>query len=263
MVSEKRGLRQRKEKSGGDVFLKSIKEGAIPKHIAIIMDGNGRWARKRGLPRLSGHKAGLRHIQDILKVAQEIGVEFITLYAFSVENWQRPPDEVKGLMHLLKENIGKELERVHRNGIKVNVLGRWRDLQPDIVRELENAIKTTAGNTRGTVNLALNYGGRSEIIDAFRKMSSEVLDGKLAPDDIDEDTIAGHLYSPEIPDPDLLIRTSGELRVSNFLLWQIAYTELWVTPVLWPDFGRDEFLQAVSDFQKRRRRYGGIDEDYG
>lgn len=259
----KRSLRHKEIKGGGDIFLDNIKKGVVPKHIAIIMDGNGRWAKKRGLPRLSGHKAGLKHIQEILKTAQEVGVEYITLYAFSVENWQRPKDEVKGLMRLLKDNISNELERVHKNGIRVNILGRWHDLETDIIDELEKAVRLTSGNTQGTVNLALNYGGRTEIIDAVKKISHEVIKGEIGPDEIDEKMIGEHLYSAGIPDPDLLIRTSGELRISNFLLWQIAYTEIWVTPVLWPDFGRNDFLSAIADFQKRRRRYGGLDEDYG
>lgn len=246
---------------GGDVFLERIKKGKIPEHIAIIMDGNGRWAHKRGLPRLAGHRAGVEAIRRVLQAAHDSGVKYLTLYAFSSENWRRPKDEVSGLMQLLKEMIRKELDELNKNGIKLNVLGRWRELPSDVVSEIERALEITTNNKIGVLNLALNYGGRTEIIDAVNKIVAAVEEGKEDPAKIDSATFEEYLYSAGIPAPDLLIRTSGELRISNFLLWQIAYTEIWVTPVLWPDFRREHFFEAIADLQRRKRRYGGLEED--
>lgn len=225
----------------------------VPKHVAIIMDGNGRWAKKRGLPRLAGHRAGVKNIRRILQAAKDAGVFYITLYAFSTENWSRPAAEVGGLMEILKETVASELDEIHKNDIKIRLIGRWRELRKDLVSELERSVDHTKDNASGVVTLAVNYSGRTELVDAMNAICKE---GSA---DIDEETITRHLYAPDIPDPDLLIRTSGEQRISNFLLWEIAYTEIFVSPTLWPDFDESDFLAAVSDFQTRRRRYGGLD----
>ncbi len=252
------GLRKSKGKSG-DIFLNEIKKGQIPKHVAIIMDGNGRWARERGLPRLAGHRAGVEAIRKVLQAARETGITYMTLYAFSAENWRRPAREVKGLMKLLKETIRRELDELNTNGVRVNVIGRWHEFPTDLTDEIERAIELTAQNQKGVLNLALNYGGRTEIIDAVKKIVEAVLDGYQDPEQIDAETFEKYLYAPGTPPPDLLVRTSGEMRISNFLLWQIAYAEIWVTPVLWPDFGRNDLFEAIKGFQQRRRRYGGLD----
>ena len=232
-----------------------------PAHVAIIMDGNGRWAKRHGLPRLAGHKAGADAIKRTVEAARELNISHLTLYAFSIENWRRPADEIEGLMRLLREAVANELDELSKQGIELNLIGRWRELAPDIVKELENALEVTAGNNAGTLTLALNYGGRAEITDAVRKIAGEVVNGKIKPSDISEDDVAAALYTAGLPPVDLLIRTSGEMRISNFLLWQVAYTEIWVTPVLWPDFGEKELFMAVEEFKKRRRRYGGLDEE--
>jgi undecaprenyl diphosphate synthase len=252
------GLRQPKGKSG-DIFLAEIKRGEIPKHVAIIMDGNGRWARQRRLPRLAGHRAGVEVIREVLRAAQEAGIKYMTLYAFSAENWRRPKSEVQGLMKLLKETIRKELDQLNAHGIKINIIGRWSEFPPDLVKELERATEITTQNQKGVLNLALNYGSRTEIVDAVKKIVVAVLEGRQDPATIDAETFEKYLYAPETPPPDLLIRTSGEMRVSNFLLWQIAYAEIWVTPILWPDFEREDLFRAIRDFQQRKRRYGGLD----
>lgn len=236
-----------------------VKNG--PSHVAIIMDGNGRWAKRRGLPRLAGHKAGADAIKRTVEAARELKISHLTLYAFSIENWRRPTDEIEGLMRLLKEAVANELNELRKQGIKLNLIGRWRELAPDIVNALENALEVTAGNNAGTLTLALNYSGRAEITDAVRKIAGEAVTGKIKPSEISEDDVAGALYTAGLPPVDLLIRTSGEMRISNFLLWQVAYTEIWVTPVFWPDFGEKELLMAVEEFKKRRRRYGGLDEE--
>jgi len=232
-----------------------------PAHVAIIMDGNGRWAKRRGLPRLAGHKAGADAVKRTVEAARELKISHLTLYAFSIENWRRPTDEIEGLMRLLKEAVANELDELRKQGIKLNLIGRWRELAPDIVDALENALEVTAGNNAGTLTLALNYSGRTEITDAVRKIAGEAVTGKIKPSDISEDDVAGALYTAGLPPVDLLIRTSGEMRISNFLLWQVAYTEIWVTPVFWPDFGEKELLMAVEEFKKRRRRYGGLDKE--
>lgn len=228
-----------------------------PAHVAIIMDGNGRWAAKRGLPRLAGHSAGATAVREAIAASIEIGISYLTIYSFSSENWTRPDDEVSGLMSLFVEVLERELVNLERMHVRVRVIGRM-DALPDKTRQaFERVIARTADNDGLTLVVALNYGGRQEITDAVRSLVREVADGTLAADAIEESSIAEKLYTADIPDPDLLIRTSGELRVSNFLLWQIAYSELWVTATLWPDFDRADLLRAVVDYQKRERRFGG------
>lgn len=228
-----------------------------PRHVAVIMDGNGRWAAKRGLPRLAGHRAGVKAVQETIAAAIELGVETLTIYSFSSENWSRPRDEVSGLMRLFVEVLEREIVQLERLDVRVKVLGRSEDLPEATAASFRRAEERTAGNSTMTLCVALNYGGRSEIVDAVRTIAHEVAAGRLAADDIDEDAISAGLYTAGLPDPDLLIRTSGELRISNFLLWQTAYSEFWVTPVLWPDFRRGDLLKALVDYQLRERRYGG------
>ena len=228
----------------------------LPAHVAIIMDGNGRWAKRRHLPRVEGHRAGVAAVRDTVEAAARLGLGHLTLYAFSVENWKRPRAEVWTLMNLLKEYLRRELETLVRNDIRFEPIGRWRELDPSVISTLERAIEATAGCNGMRFNIALNYSGRCEIVDACRGIVADWAAGKRA--DIDEETIGRYLYTSGQPDPDLLIRTSGELRVSNFLLWQIAYSEIWVTNTLWPDFRRRELYEAVLDYQRRERRYGGV-----
>ena len=230
----------------------------IPRHIAIIMDGNGRWAQKRGLPRIVGHKTGVESVREVVRVASELGVEYLTLYTFSKENWKRPKEEVMGLMNLLKRLLRMEVEELNRNNVRIKAIGRLQDLPDEVLKELERARRLTENNDGLKLYLAISYGGRAEIVDAFKKALKKWEEGKLTPDSIDEESFREFLYDPELPDPDLLIRTSGEMRVSNFMLWQIAYSEIYVTPTLWPDFRREELLKAIEDYSKRERRFGGI-----
>lgn len=235
----------------------NLEEAKMPKHIAIIMDGNGRWANKRGLPRIAGHKAGLEALKLIVQACVELKVQFLTVYAFSTENWRRPKEEVDFLMNLSVEYIDKELMELHKNGVKVKTIGRINDLPEKSRKKMLEAVEVTKNNNKLVLNIALNYGGRTEIIDGVNKLLEEVKNGKL---DIPltEDQFNKYLYTGNIPDPELMIRTSGEMRVSNFLLWQLAYTEFWVTDVYWPDFDKDLLIQAISDFQKRDRKFGGL-----
>jgi undecaprenyl diphosphate synthase len=226
----------------------------LPQHIAVIMDGNGRWAAQRHLPRVEGHRAGIESVRDVVEGSARLGIQVLTLYAFSVENWKRPPMEVSTLMMLLKRYLRLELNTLLRNNIRFRVIGRASELAPDIRRELSAAEEKTASNTGMLFNIALNYGGRAEIVEAARRL----LEGGVKPEELDEQRFAGFLYTAGQPDPDLLIRTSGEMRVSNFLLWQIAYAEIYVTETLWPDFRKLHLLEAVLAYQKRHRRYGGI-----
>ena len=226
----------------------------LPAHIAIIMDGNGRWAAQRHLPRVEGHRAGIDSVRDVVETSARLGIGVLTLYAFSVENWKRPRAEVNTLMLLLKRYIRLELDTLQRNNIRLQVVGRPEELAPDVQRELAHGIEQTAGNSGLLFNIALNYGGRAEIVDAARR----AIASGVAADLLDEKTFGDFLYTAGQPDPDLLIRTSGEMRVSNFLLWQIAYSEIWVTETLWPDFRRRDLLEAVVAYQKRDRRYGGL-----
>ena len=231
-----------------------IQPDRLPQHVAIIMDGNGRWAGKRHLPRVEGHRAGIESVREVLETSARLGLEVLTLYAFSVENWKRPASEVGTLMMLLKRYLRSELSTLLDNDIRFNVIGRPEGLSPDIRAELDDAARRTAGNKGLRFNIALNYGGRTEIVDAARAAMAS----GLSPEELDEDRFAQFLYTAGQPDPDLLIRTSGEMRVSNFLLWQIAYAEIYVTETYWPDFRRRDLLEAIVAYQKRDRRYGGI-----
>jgi len=231
---------------------------AVPRHVAIIMDGNGRWAKQHHLPRLSGHEAGRKSVKQVVQAAIDHGVKYLTLYAFSVENWQRPREEVQGLMGLLRGVIREELNEMGKEGIRLRTIGRRQDLPEAVREELEAAIEKTRNNTRLDLILALSYGSRVEITEMVQSIAREVKAGSLDPEKINEKTVTSHLYTKDIPDPDLLIRTSGEMRVSNFLLWQISYAEIHVTPVLWPDFGKKEFGEALADYARRERRFGGL-----
>ncbi len=229
----------------------------LPAHVAVIMDGNGRWAARRRLPRVEGHRAGIDSVRETVELSARLGIGVLTLYAFSVENWKRPPAEVRGLMGLLKRYLRLEIATLMANDIRLNVIGSEAELAPDVRAELEAAQARTGGNAGMVFNIALNYGGRAEIVAAVRR----ALKAGVDPDDLDEARFAGLLYTSGQPDPDLLIRTSGEMRISNFLLWQIAYSEIWVTDTHWPDFRGRHLLEAVLDYQKRNRRYGGIERE--
>ena len=228
-----------------------------PAHVAIIMDGNGRWAAKRALPRLAGHSAGAKAVREVIAASIELGIAFLTIYSFSSENWNRPQDEVSGLMSLFVEVLERELTNLERMSVRVQVIGAMEQLPAATREAFERVVARTADNAGLTLVVALNYGARNEIVRAARTLAAGVREGVLEPADIDEELFAGSLYTAGIPDPDLLVRSSGELRVSNFLLWQIAYSELYVTPTLWPDFDRADLLRAVVEYQKRDRRFGG------
>ena len=230
----------------------------IPRHIAIIMDGNGRWARERGLPRIEGHRRGSEAVRACTAACIEAGVSHLTLYAFSKENWQRPPDEVKALMNLLDRFLAERTAEIMERNIRLRAIGHLDDLPENTRRRLDTAMEKSAGNTAMTLTLALSYSARTEITDAARTMAREVRDGSLDPDAITEETIASRLYTAGLPDPDLLIRTSGEMRVSNFLLWQISYAELWITPTAWPEFEERHLDEAIAAFAGRDRRFGGL-----
>ncbi len=237
----------------------SIDPGRLPRHIAIIMDGNGRWAKRRGLPRVAGHKAGIDAVRATVETCARMGVRALTLYAFSVENWKRPRSEVETLWGLLHTYMRRELPNLMKNSIRVRAIGRLAALPEQVRSDLREAMQETAGNTGLQVNLAINYSGRAEIADAVNALIEEARQqGSVAKLDVDEEAIASRLYTAGLPDPDLLIRTSGEMRISNFLLWQIAYAELYVTSTLWPDFRRGDLLRAVLEYQKRDRRFGGL-----
>src|SRR5579864_8445999 len=241
------------------LLAQAIDPDRLPAHIAIIMDGNGRWANRRNLPRVAGHKAGIDPVRETVESCARLGIKALTLYAFSVENWKRPRHEVETLWRLLRFYLRRELPDLQKNDIRLQAIGRLDALPPQVRRELESAIDATSQNRRMVVNLAINYGGRAEIVDAVNSILDMArLEGSLDSLKIDEDLIATSLYTASCPDPDLLIRTSGEMRISNFLLWQIAYAELYVTETLWPDFKRRDLLQAIFEYQKRDRRYGGL-----
>jgi undecaprenyl diphosphate synthase len=228
----------------------------IPRHVAIIMDGNGRWAQARGISRNEGHKKGLDALRTVIRAANDLGIRWLTLYAFSLENWNRPKLEVASLMGLLERYLELEIDEVMETGIRLRAIGRPDRLPKRLRAKVDRAIERTQGNSNMTLVFALSYGGRSEIVDAARKLLREAELGKIDPESLDEKTFAAYLYDPEVPDPDLLIRTGAELRVSNFLLWQIAYTEIYSTDVMWPDFGERELIDAVRDYQSRERRFG-------
>ncbi len=227
-----------------------------PVHVAIIMDGNGRWAKARGLPRVAGHRSGAEAVRRVIRCAGKIGVRYLTLYSFSSENWKRPADEVGDLMGLLRRYLRSEIAELAANGVRLRVIGDRTHLSPDIVDLIENCERQTAGNQRLDLILALSYGGRAEITNAARHIAEEVAAGKLRPEDVDEAVVSARLETADIPDPDLLIRTSGEQRISNFLLWQLAYSEFVFVDQYWPDFSEEDFLAAVDEFNRRERRYG-------
>jgi undecaprenyl diphosphate synthase len=237
----------------------TIDPNRLPAHIAIIMDGNGRWAKKRNLPRAAGHKAGVEAVRITVETCTRLGIQALTLYAFSLENWKRPRAEVDMLWRLLRVYLRRELPEILRNGIRFTCMGRLDGLPPQVREELQNAIDATVHNSGMRLNVAINYSGRAELVDAINAIVEDArLEGRLRDLRIDEEAIASRLYTADLPDPDLLIRTSGEMRISNFLLWQIAYAELYVTGTLWPDFGRMDLLHAILDYQKRDRRFGGL-----
>jgi undecaprenyl diphosphate synthase len=233
-----------------------VEKERLPRHVAVIMDGNGRWAQRRGLSRVEGHKRGKAAVQAVVETSGELGLEYLTLYAFSTENWQRPVNEVRALMSLLRRYLRTELQKLMENNIRLRAVGDLSRLPAAVRQALEHAVLQTQDNTGLTVVLAISYGGREEITHAARSVAAAVQAGRIALQDVTEETFAQHLWTSGIPDPDLLIRTSGEFRLSNFLLWQLAYTEIYVTDTLWPDFGREEFLRALADYQNRERRFG-------
>lgn len=230
----------------------------MPAHVAIIMDGNGRWAKQRGLPRLKGHEEGAQSVLAVLKAAKKAGVKFLTLYAFSTENWIRPADEVEGLMKLLRYFLGKHTREFLKNKIRLRVMGQLERLPADLRKKLEKVMVESEKDYEHTLIVALSYGSRLEITEAAKAIARKAAAGELDPETVNEETVATHLYLPDVPDPELMIRTSGELRLSNFLLWQLSYAELYVTDVLWPDFREKEFFQALEAFNQRGRRYGGV-----
>ncbi len=231
----------------------------VPRHVAIIMDGNGRWARARGLPRLAGHRAGTENLRPILEASAEFGIEILTIWAFSTENWTRPETEVRGLLRILQEMIRRELQELHKQGVQLRHLGRLDRLPPRLQKQVRQAIELTKHNSRIVLNVAFDYGGRAEIVQAVQR----ILRDGIAADQVDEALLSRYMYTAGQPDPDLIIRTGGELRTSGFMLWQSAYSEYYITPTFWPDFGREELYQALVAFSQRDRRFGGIKDDYG
>jgi undecaprenyl diphosphate synthase len=243
---------------GKTELLEVVRSQPTPEHIAVIMDGNGRWATRRGFPRVAGHREGVKTARAIVRAAEALGLRYLTLYAFSTENWSRPAQEVSTLMKLLERAIRSELPDLMARNTRFRVLGRPNGVPTAVRQGLDHVVRETQHNTGLNILLAFNYGGRDELVDAFRVLARQVQAGELDPDELSEKHVRQALYTADIPDPDLLIRTSGEMRVSNFLLWQIAYTELWVTPTLWPDFGPADLYRAVAEFQRRTRRFGGV-----
>ena len=232
----------------------------LPRHVAVIMDGNGRWAKKNGLDRIAGHRKGVESVRDVVRTSRELGIKWLTLYAFSEENWKRPKYEVKALMNLLNRYLKAELNEMLDKGIRLACIGQTEKLPPDVQRTLWQIIEKTAHNKEMTLTLALSYGGRQEIVEAAKNMLRDIEKNRLNVKQITEERLSKYLYTSDIPDPDLLIRTSGEYRISNFLLWQIAYTEIYITPTLWPDFHKERYLEALLDYQKRERRFGSTGE---
>ena len=231
-------------------------KGPVPAHVAIIMDGNGRWALSRGLPRLAGHRAGTENLRRVIEACVEFGIRYLTIYAFSTENWGRPPEEVRGLLSILEDVIDRELDELHKEGVQLRHLGRLEKLAPSLQEKVLDAVELTKDNDRLILNIAWNYGGRDEIIQAIQRMMKDGVD----PDQVTDELVGGYLYTAGVPDPDLIIRTSGELRISNFLIWQAAYSEWYVTPTFWPDFNKEEYRRALEIYGQRDRRYGGVSE---
>jgi undecaprenyl diphosphate synthase len=256
MFTSKRNVNE----SDLSALIEQVKSKPLPQHVAIIMDGNGRWATRRGLPRVAGHRQGVEALREVIRTSDELGIKYLTLYAFSTENWKRPAAEIDALMSLLVEYLRKEIRELNSNNVKISVLGQVEAFPTVAQSEIANAVELTKNNTGLNVNIALNYGGRAEIVRAAKAIAMDVLDKKISIDDIDERLFSNYLYTANIPDPDLLIRTSGEFRLSNFLLYQIAYTELVFTApdVLWPDFDKKAYLEAIMEYQRRQRRYGGL-----
>ncbi len=246
------------EKLGETELLDLVRAQPVPEHIAVIMDGNGRWATQRGLPRIAGHHEGVKSARWIVRAADALGLRYLTLYAFSTENWGRPAQEVSMLMTLLERAIVSELPELMERNVRLRIIGRADGVPPQVRRGIDRVVSGTERNTGVQLFMAFNYGGRDELLDAFRDLARRVAAGELTPEEITESHVSRALYTRDVPDPDLLIRTSGEMRISNFLLWQIAYTELWITPTLWPDFGAADLYRAVADFQGRTRRFGGV-----
>lgn len=234
---------------------------SLPRHVAMIMDGNGRWATSKGLPRMEGHRRGAETVRTMINTCREVGVEYLTLYCFSNENWNRPQDELEFLMELLKLYLIGERQQFQELDVRLHVLGRRTGLSEDVLAEIDRSIEHSKDNKSMHLNLAINYGGRQEIVDAVRAISAKVASGEIDNSQIDEQLISDHLYTAQMPDPDLLIRTSGEMRISNFLLWQISYSEIWITCKGWPEFGRDDLLAAFQDYANRQRRFGKISAD--
>lgn len=239
-------------------LIDSLDTNNLPKHIGIIMDGNGRWAKKRGLPRSAGHRMGAKVLEQITRDAGHLGIRFLTVYAFSTENWKRPKEEVDALMKLLSEYLDDYKRLIGDEDIRVKIIGSYDGLSEDIIAKIKNIEQQTKNNSAITLNIALNYGGRDELVFAVKKIASDVKCGNINIDDIDENMISESVYTNYMPDPDFIIRPSGEYRLSNFLLWQSAYSEFWYSDILWPDFTRDDLIRAIIDFQKRNRRYGGV-----
>jgi undecaprenyl diphosphate synthase len=244
--------------SAGDLLARIRVHGAVPRHIAIIMDGNGRWARERRMPRPFGHRSGMKSVRAVVEASIEVGLETLSLFAFSQENWQRPSTEVSALMTLLEEYIAREVDELRERGVRVTVLGELDRLTRPAAAAVERVMTETAHNDTLRLNLFISYGGRAELVRAARLLARDAAEGRLRPEDIDESEVRQRLFTADVSDPDLLIRTSGEQRLSNFLLWQIAYAELYISPVLWPDFGRRELYEAILDFQSRERRFGRV-----
>ncbi len=244
-----------------DSPVEGIDSGNLPKHIAVIMDGNGRWAKKRLLNRVKGHEKGMDAVRTVVRTCREIGVSVLSLYAFSTENWRRPKAEISALMTILHRFIESERDEIHGNNIRVNIIGQKERLPEDVQRKLNDFIDLTRDNDAMILNIALSYGGRAEITDMVKEIAGLAVRGRINPDDISDDVIADHLYTRRQPDPDMLIRTSGETRISNFLLWQIAYTELFFPETLWPDFGRNDLIELIKAYQKRKRRFGKVKEE--
>ncbi|PTM58972.1 isoprenyl transferase [Desmospora activa] len=252
------GYQSAPDKDDGE-WIPHLQDGPLPKHVAVIMDGNGRWAKKRGLPRMAGHRAGMKSVRHVTRAADDLEkIEALTLYSFSTENWKRPKDEINYLMSLPEEFIRTDLDELVERNIQVRMLGNKEELPSHTVDAIGKFEEATADNTGMVLNFAMNYGSRFEIIQATRKIIDDVKSGKMNRDDVDETLFNQYLLTANLPEPDLMIRTSGEMRISNFMTWQLAYSELWFTDVLWPDFGRKEFFEAIQDFQRRSRRYGAV-----
>lgn len=241
-----------------DLLTQIRMNGAIPRHVAIIMDGNGRWARERRLPRAMGHRSGMKAVRSAVESSIEAGIEILSLFAFSQENWQRPATEIQALMSLLEEYVAREADELTEQGVRVRLLGDLEKLKPSAAVAAEQLVQRTSRNDRLLLNLFISYGSRAELVRAARLLARDAVEGRIIPEEIDEESVRSRLYTSDCPDPDLLIRTSGEQRISNFLLWQLAYTELFMSPVLWPDFGKVDMYRAIIDFQSRDRRFGRV-----